>query len=155
MKRYCIYAAALLLILTPVTSSAFTGEGEVTRLSSNAFLYTETITLNVTADTLTVPIAAVPSWQPRSGDDSVKYTTLINNRPVAGLTTSAMVLSSTPIVGNRYALESGQPGEFTLAILLSLPGDVRVTEGTEVAFTVTAFPVAMHLESETITLSSE
>jgi hypothetical protein len=137
-----LFLASLLAILAlPISVKAFTGDGDLIRLANNTWVYTETITLGAEANAFKVPIIAVPSWTPRVSGDYLKYQISLNDRPFAGLDTSALVLSTAKIEDTTYVVEAGETAEFTLFSIISLQSDVVTSPDLTLDFEVTSFPL--------------
>ncbi len=142
MKFNMLLVCAALAWLAPQSSLAFSaGEGTMTPITDNTWLYSATRSYTASTQAMAVPMAAVPDWTPRTSGKYLKYQVLINDKPVAGLESQAIVLSSATITERGYSVPAGESADFTLIAIITLPADIEVSPDLQLDLEATYFPI--------------
>jgi hypothetical protein len=139
MKSKIVGIFAVLILLSPSVTLAFESKNEqVFRLTNDVWLYVNTAQYGSSDREVSLPIATAPSWVPRISGEYLRYQVLLSGRSIAGLDTTAIVLSDAPIVDNRYVVPAGASHSFTLMALVTIPDEVPPTGLIDLSLQVTS-----------------
>ena len=117
--KYIFAITLASLVLAPATGFAYqVTSSSATKLNDTTYLYTISYQLGSVKYDIMAPIGTVRAGE--RGSPYVSYTfTQDEDEELIGGTSSAVVLSTAPVVGNRYQVKAGESQRFTLFALLS------------------------------------